>query len=162
MLDPSDLKAFLEQHQIEAEIVLLAEHTPTVEDAARAVKTVPERIVKSLLFLVDDEPVVAIACGLSPVDRRTIALHYGVGRKRVKLADAETVLNITGYPVGAMPPFGHRRPLPTVIDRRVLRQPEVYAGGGQIDALLRIAPEAIARMTSAIELDLIEPPKELR
>jgi prolyl-tRNA editing enzyme YbaK/EbsC (Cys-tRNA(Pro) deacylase) len=84
-----------------------------------------------------------------------------VGRKRVKLADAETVLNITGYPVGAMPPFGHRRPLPTLMDKRVLRQTEVYAGGGQIDALLRISPEAIFRVTSAIELDLIEPPKEL-
>jgi prolyl-tRNA editing enzyme YbaK/EbsC (Cys-tRNA(Pro) deacylase) len=161
MLDSSDLRAFLDQRQIEAKVVILPEHTPTVEDAARAVKTVPDRIVKSLLFLVDGEPVVAIACGLSPVDRRTIALHYRVGRKRVKLADAETVLNITGYPVGAMPPFGHRRPLPTLMDKRVLRQTEVYAGGGQIDALLRISPEAIFHVTSAIELDLIEPPKEL-
>ncbi|MGD2253918.1 MAG: YbaK/EbsC family protein [Anaerolineales bacterium] len=161
MLDSTDLKAFLHRRQLEAEVVSLAEHTPTVEAAARAVKTVPDRIVKSLLFLVDGEPVVAIACGLSPVDRRTIALHYGVGRKRVKLADAETVLEITGYPVGAMPPFGHRQALPTLIDKRVLRQPEVYAGGGQIDTLLRISPEAIARVTSAIELDLIEPPKEL-
>ncbi|MGD8554087.1 MAG: YbaK/EbsC family protein [Anaerolineales bacterium] len=161
MLDSSDLAAFLDQRQIEAEVVILPEHTPTVEDAARAVKTVPDRIVKSLLFLVDGEPVVAIACGLSHVDRRTISLHYGVGRKRVKLADAETVLNVTGYPVGAMPPFGHRQALPTLMDKRVLLQPEVYAGGGQIDALLRISPGAILRVTSAIELDLIEPPKEL-
>lgn len=157
MLGSSDLANYVEEHGIEAQVITLPVETPTVERAARAVGTSPDRIVKSLLFLVDDEPVIAIACGEARIDRRSIAAQYGVGRKRVRLADAETVLKLTGYPIGAMPPFGHRRAIRTLIDWRVLEQPEVYAGGGSIAALMRVPAAEILRLTSATVLDLIDP-----
>jgi prolyl-tRNA editing enzyme YbaK/EbsC (Cys-tRNA(Pro) deacylase) len=154
LLDSSHLERFIEIHAIEAEVIPLSVHTPTVEAAARAMGTTPERIVKSLLFLVKGRLVMAIASGPSRVERRAIAAYYGVPRKRVELAGADTVLATTGYPVGAVPPFGHLRPLPTLLDRRVLDQPEVYAGGGSIDALLRVSPAEIVRVTGAVALDL--------
>ncbi len=162
MLDSSDLARFIQRNQILAEVVSLPVETPTVEAAARAVGARPGQIVKSLLFLIQKEPVVAIACGPDPVDRRPLAVHFNVGRKRVKLADAEAVLKITGYPVGAVPPFGHLGSLPTIVDRRVLAWDEVFAGGGAIDALLRLAPSEILRVTQAIQLDLRAPGGEAR
>lgn len=155
MADSIDLMTFMAEHQINAEVVRLQVETPTVEDAAKAVSTSVEQIVKSLLFLVDGEPVLAIACGNDPVDRRSIAAHLGVGRKRVKLADAASVLAITGYPVGAVPPFGLRKQPLTLIDRRVLEHDMVYAGGGAIDALVRVSPLEIQRVSGAVELDLL-------
>jgi prolyl-tRNA editing enzyme YbaK/EbsC (Cys-tRNA(Pro) deacylase) len=154
MLNTDDLKQYLTRHDIAAEIISLPVHTLTVMNAAKAMDTSPDRIVKSLLFIIQNEPVLAIASGTGRVDRRQIASHYGVGRKRVKLADAATVEAVTGYAVGAVPPFGHIQPLPTLIDPRVLQMPEVYAGGGAVDALLRISPLEIMRLTNAIELDL--------
>lgn len=155
MSNSLDLTQWIEEHAIRAEMIKLTVHTPTVEDAARAVEASVERIVKTLLFLVDDKPVVAIACGTSHIDRRLIAAYFGVGRKRVKLADGETVMEITGYPVGAVPPFGQRQRLLTLIDRRVMAQSEVYAGGGAIDTLLKVTPNEIVRATGAVKLDLI-------
>lgn len=154
MLGIPDLEAFIARRSIQAEVISLPVRTLTVPEAARAVGTVPERIVKSLLFLVDERPVLAIAGGTARVDRRPIAAHFGVGRKRVKLADAATVQTITGYAVGAVPPFGHHEPLQTLIDPRVLKMPQIYAGGGAEDTLLRISPEEILRVTNAVELDL--------
>ena len=154
MLGIPHLEAFISRHGIQAEIISLAVRTLTVTDAAQAVGTVPERIVKSLLFLVDGRPVLAIASGTARVDRRPIAAHFDVGRKRVKLADAKTVEASTGYAVGAVPPFGHREQLLTLIDQRVLQMPQIYAGGGAEDALLRISPDEIMRVTSAVELDM--------
>jgi prolyl-tRNA editing enzyme YbaK/EbsC (Cys-tRNA(Pro) deacylase) len=78
-----------------------------------------------------------------------------VGRKKVKLATPETVVEVTGFLVGAMPPFGHRQPLHTVIDRRVLEKPIVYAGGGSDNALLRLEPGIILQVTQGEVLDLI-------
>jgi prolyl-tRNA editing enzyme YbaK/EbsC (Cys-tRNA(Pro) deacylase) len=153
-LTPGDLHAFLEAHAIPAELITLDVLTPTVETAAAAVGCRPEQIVKSILFLVRGEPRLAITCGTQRVDPRALAAHGGVGRKQVKLADAETVLDVAGYPVGAMPPFGHRRPLPTLMDPSVLEQPEVYAGGGSDSALLRIRPELIRRHAAAEVLAL--------
>jgi prolyl-tRNA editing enzyme YbaK/EbsC (Cys-tRNA(Pro) deacylase) len=153
-LTPSDLIEFMKQNAVPGEILHLSVPTPTVEAAAQAVKTRPERIVKSILFLVDQKPVLAILCGLAHVDRRAIAHRYQVGRKRVKLAEPEPVLQITGYDVGAMPPFGHRTPLPTLLDLRVLENPFVYAGGGAENALVRLNPHDILRVSGAQVMDL--------
>lgn len=121
-----------------------------------AVSANPEQIIKSILFMVDGDPVLVIACGLSTIGRRAIADLYGVGKKRVKLATPEMVLEISGYEVGAMPPFGHRQPLTTLIDRRVLDVPEAYAGGGAENALIRLNPQDILQVTGAKILDLLE------
>jgi prolyl-tRNA editing enzyme YbaK/EbsC (Cys-tRNA(Pro) deacylase) len=155
-LTSDDLAAFIRRFGISAEILHLPVATPTVEDAARAVGTEPDRIVKSLLFLVDGSPALVIACGPSLVSRRRLAAHFGVSPKRVKLATPEVALLASGYPVGALPPFGHREQLPTLIDRRVVLQQQVYAGGGSIRALLRIGSQELARVTRATMLDLVE------
>lgn len=157
MLTTNDLERFVEERGIDAEVLKLSVPTPTVEDAAEAVGAQPEQVVKSLLFMVDDQPVVAITCGTSRVDRRPIAAHFGVGRKRVKLGDADAVLETTGYPIGAMPPFGQKRRLPTLIDERVMEHEQVFAGGGAVDALMRIDPAEILRITGAVQLDLLRP-----
>jgi prolyl-tRNA editing enzyme YbaK/EbsC (Cys-tRNA(Pro) deacylase) len=154
MFSPSDLQAFMLRQSITGEILPLNVPTPTVETAAQAVGAQPEQIVKSILFLVRELPVLAVACGLLPVERRAIAAHYGVGRKQVKLADAAAVLQQTGYAVGAMPPFGHRQPLPTLLDKRVLEQAVVFAGGGAENTLLRLNPADLLAATQATVLDL--------
>jgi prolyl-tRNA editing enzyme YbaK/EbsC (Cys-tRNA(Pro) deacylase) len=155
-LGVEELKTYIQAHNIPAEIVRLDVPTPTVETAAQAVGTHVEQIIKSILFLADEQPVLAIACGLSHIQRRAIADFLGVGKKRIKLASPEKVLEISGYEVGAMPPFGHRQPLKTVIDQRVLGFNDAYAGGGAENVLLHLNPQDILRATGAKVLDLLE------
>lgn len=155
-LGVEELRAYIQVQKIPAEIVQLDVPTPTVETAARAVGTHVDQIIKSILFLTDEHPVLAIACGLSNIQRRAIADLYKVGKKRVKLATPDLVLEISGYEVGAMPPFGHRQPLNTVIDWRVLDFTDAYAGGGAENVLLHLNPRDILRVTGARVLDLLE------
>jgi Cys-tRNA(Pro) deacylase len=151
-----DIRAFMEAHTIEGEILSLKVPTPTVATAAEAVGADPEQIVKSVLFLIHDEPVLAVGCGMRHIDRRSIAGYFQVGRKRVRLADAETVLRITGYPAGGVPPFGHHEPLKTLMDPAVLAFDEVFAGGGERNALIRVQPADILRVTGADVLPLLD------
>jgi prolyl-tRNA editing enzyme YbaK/EbsC (Cys-tRNA(Pro) deacylase) len=155
-LTAADLEAFMRVQGISGEILHLDVPTPTVETAAQAVGTRVEQIVKSILFMIEGQPVLTITSGTSYVDRRAIAAMYAVGRKRVKLASAEAVLEICGYEVGAMPPFGHLRKLQTLLDRNVLELPEIYAGGGAENALVRLCPEEILHVTQARVMDLVE------
>jgi prolyl-tRNA editing enzyme YbaK/EbsC (Cys-tRNA(Pro) deacylase) len=161
-LSPVDLKAFMRQHGLQGEILSLDVPTPTVETAARAVGTQPEQIVKSILFLVEGQPVLAVTCGDHYVDRRAIASLYGVGRKRVRLASPEEVLRLAGYAVGSMPPFGHLQLIPTLIDPHVLENSTVYAGGGAENALVRLIPRQILEVTGARIVDLLEKADENR
>jgi prolyl-tRNA editing enzyme YbaK/EbsC (Cys-tRNA(Pro) deacylase) len=154
VLGPEDLKAFMAEHHIPGDIIHLEVPTLTVETAAEAVGVRPDQIVKSLLFKVGDITVLAITCGTSPVEKRVLASRFGVGRKKVKLADAATVLNVTGYPVGSVPPIGHSQTMLALIDPSVLSHEEVYAGGGGGNALVRLNPKDILKFTRPEILDL--------
>ena len=154
-LNADDLQAFLLANAISAEMLRLPVPTPTVETAAQAVGAQVQQIVKSILFLINDQAVLAITCGTAYIDRRVIADLYGVGKKRIKLASAEDVVALSGYEVGSMPPFGHRQPLRSLLDQHVLEQAEVFAGGGAENALLRISPQEILRVSRAQVMDLV-------
>jgi Cys-tRNA(Pro) deacylase len=149
MLTSQDLQQFIEQNRIVAEILPMEEDTPTVPDAARALGVEEDQIIKSLVFVVDGQPTLVITNGTRRVDNRLVARQYGVGRKRAKMTSAQQALEITGYAVGAMPPFGHRTRLRTIVDPSVVDHQEVFGGGGEIDALLRLTSEELLRVTGA-------------
>jgi Cys-tRNA(Pro) deacylase len=149
MLTSQDLQQFIDQNQIVAEILPMEKDTPTVPDAARALGVEEDQIIKSLVFVVDGQPMLVITNGTRKIDNRLVARHYGVGRKRAKMTHAEQALEITGYVVGAMPPFGHRTRLRTIVDPGVVDHQEIFGGGGEIDALLRLASEELLRVTGA-------------
>ena len=154
ILNSRNLKQFIDTHNIQALILPMGERTPTVSDAARALGVPPGQIIKSLVFRVDEQPLLVINNGLARVDRRKLAAGLGVGRKRVRFADAERALEITGYVVGSMPPFGHRLKLATLIDPAVLQLDVVYGGGGGIDTMMRLTPAELLRVTGARVLDV--------
>ena len=155
-MNAADLAAFIAARGITAEIVHLQDDTPTVESAARALGVHPDQIVKSILLLAGESPVLVIASGTARIDLKRVAEYLGLARKRLKMADAPTMLEIAGYAVGTMPPFGHKTKLRTLIDRNVFEQAEVFGGGGEIDALLRLTPAEIARVTGGEQVDVAQ------
>lgn len=149
-----DLAAFIKQHEIEAEIVHLASPTLTVAAAAEAMGVTPEQIIKSVLFLADGEPVLAIGNGTARIAWKRLADYLGVSRRRLKTANAEKVLAITGYVVGSVPPFGHQTKLRTVVEQSVYEQAVVYGGGGEIDALMRLETAVLPQIVGAETAEL--------
>ena len=154
ILTSSDLQDFMDQRDIPGQILILDSPTPTVETAAQAVGVDARQIVKSVLFTVPGEGVLTISCGDQLVERRVIAALYGISRKKVKLARPEDVIELTGFAVGTVPPFGHRTNLRVLLDPRVLEFDEIYAGGGTSQALVRLNPKDIVRITQAEIIDL--------
>lgn len=148
-LTPQHLQAYLDEHAIAAEIVFPGAATPTVPAAATALGVAVDQIVKSVIFLVDDRPFVAYATGVRRVDPRKLAERLGVNRKKVRLADATQVLALTGYAVGTVPPVGFKAPMPAFVDPAVLAFETVYAGGGGINALLKLSSKELLRVTNA-------------
>lgn len=132
----------------------LPEETPTVADTARAVGVPPDAVMKSLVFVVAGTSYLIIANGERRVSDRRLAEAFGVGRKKVRLASAEEALALTGFRVGAMPPFGHARPLPTLVDRAALDQERLWGGTGEPLVLCSLTPGELLRLTGARVLDL--------
>jgi prolyl-tRNA editing enzyme YbaK/EbsC (Cys-tRNA(Pro) deacylase) len=145
-----DLRAWIDAHAVQARIIVPGVPTPTVPAAAAALGVEPDRILKSLVFLVDGEPRLVIAAGEARVPYPALARACGVSRRRLRLAAADEALTITGYVIGAMPPFGHRTRLETLVDAAgVPRGTVVYGGGGSREALLEIDSDELLRVTGA-------------
>lgn len=156
MLTVTDLQAFCEVNQLTVRIIHLSVPTQTVSSAAQALNCSPEQIVKTVLFLVDAGPVVAITSGLGRINKTVVAAHYQVGKKRVRLASSDEVEQYTGYEVGALPPFGHLSVLPTLLDLRVLQRSTIFAGGGSEDVLIEMSPDVIEKAVPVVKLDLLQ------
>lgn len=137
-MNSNDLKNFIADNEIKAEIVHLEEATLTVADAAKVMGVQPDQIIKTVLFLADGEPVLIIASGLARIAWKRLADYLGVSRRRLKTGNAEQVQAITGYVVGSVPPFGHKAKLRTIVEQSVYDQAFVYGGGGEIDALMKV------------------------
>ena len=132
------------------------EGTRTAEDAARAVGCEVAQIVKSLVFVADGQPVVALVSGAHRLD--PVRLAAALGASVVERADGDLVREATGYAIGGVPPLGHAQSLPTVMDRALLAHEVVWAAAGRPDAVFAVTPAELERASGAVVADLGEEP----
>jgi len=125
------------------EVRRFPEGTKTAGDAARAVGCDVGQIVKSLVFMADGRPFLALTSGANRAD--TGRLAELLGASEVRRADAEEARAATGYGIGGTPPFGHARPLEVLVDRDLLGHAEVWAAAGTPDSVFPIAPDDLLR-----------------
>ena len=99
------------------------------EQAAAERNQRPEQIVRSILFQIrPGEFVMVLVAGREQVDWRKF--RQLVGRSRVRMATEEEVLDVTGYRIGTVSPFGLKNPVRVLIDESVLREEEISLGSG--------------------------------
>jgi prolyl-tRNA editing enzyme YbaK/EbsC (Cys-tRNA(Pro) deacylase) len=130
------------------------EGTRTAEDAARAIGVEVGQIVKSLVFTVDGETVLALVSGVNRLDVAALARAAGRDGARVGRPDANTVKAATGYSIGGVPPFGHAQPLSTFVDRDLLSYDVVWAAAGTPRHVFPTTSADLVTITAATVADL--------
>ncbi|HID86290.1 MAG TPA: YbaK/EbsC family protein [Anaerolineae bacterium] len=141
---------------LEIQVLRSPEGTATASEAAAAAGCELGAIVKSLLFLVDDAPVLVLVAGDRKADPRKLGRLFGVSKKRVRIADAETVERVTGYPVGGVPPVGHLTSLPVIVDQTLERFETVWASAGAPDAIFPIDTRLLIEITGGRVEDVVK------
>ena len=120
---------------------------PTARAAAEVLGCELGAIANSLVFSSDDQPLLVLASGAHRVDLALLAERLGLGRLR--RADPEFVLRVTGQQVGGVAPIGHPAQLPTVIDQELFDFSVIWAGGGSKDAMFATSAAELVRLTRA-------------
>lgn len=128
--------------------------TRTAADAARAVGCDVAQIVKSLVFVADGDPVVALVSGANRVDVARLAA--ATGTTLVRKADGDEARAATGYAIGGVPPFGHATTVRVVVDRDLTSHATVWAAAGLPDAVFPIAPADLVRVSAATVVEIAE------
>jgi prolyl-tRNA editing enzyme YbaK/EbsC (Cys-tRNA(Pro) deacylase) len=131
---------------LDLELKTLTESTATVAEAAAALGVEPGQIAKSIVFVMDGEPVVVVASGRHRIDQHKVcdALDCAEGRQ----ASADEVRAATGFAIGGVPPIGHG--LPVIFDTALLEYDVVYAAGGDGNTLFEVAPRQLAGCLHAL------------
>jgi prolyl-tRNA editing enzyme YbaK/EbsC (Cys-tRNA(Pro) deacylase) len=137
---------------IEVDARRFPEGTRTATDAARAVGCDVAQIVKSLVFIADDEPVLALTSGANRVDETKLATVLGA--EQVRKASAAEVRDATGFAIGGTPPFGHDRQLTVLCDRDLAAQEVVWAAAGTPMDVFALSADRLVEAAGARVVDL--------
>lgn len=121
------------------------------EEAASARGQRPEQIVRSILFQVrPEEFVMVLMAGPDQVDWKT--LRGIVKRSRVRMATEVEVLEVTGYRVGTVSPFGLKNQVRVMIDASVLKEEEISIGSGVRNMAIIMESEDIRKALGDVEI----------
>jgi Cys-tRNA(Pro) deacylase len=128
----------------------------SLEQAARERGQRPEQIVRSILFrLSGDEYLMALVAGPAQISWK--ALRSYLGQSRLTMADQDEVLAVTGYPIGAVSPFGRARQLRVLVDPSVFVEEEISLGSGVRGTTIILKSADLKRALGEVEVvELLE------
>ena len=157
-LHPNVVRVVEAAHALGLEITTrrFPEGTKTAQDAANAIGVLVGQIVKSLVFAVDGEIVMAYVSGANQLDEKKLAA--AAGGVKCSRVDADAVREATGFPIGGVPPFGHSTQLRVFVDPDLLQYDGVndfvWAAAGTWNDVFPIAPADIVRVAGGVVTDL--------
>lgn len=147
------VRAFLNAHAPDIEIIETAESSSTVALAAEAHGVDPAQIAKTICLRVGEEIMLLVASGLARLDNRKFKDTFG-GKARM-LAPQE-VVEITSHPVGGVCPFGLPTVLPIYCDVSLRRFDEVVPAAGSTNSAVRISTQRLAELAGATWVDVCQ------
>jgi len=131
---------------LSSEVVESEQPTRTAAEAAKLVGCQVGQIAKSLVFKTaqTERAVLVITSGANTVNEFRVGMHV---KEALGKAPAAFVRQVTGFAIGGIPPLAHATQIPTFIDQDLMKYPEIWAAAGTPNALFRLAPADLVKMT---------------
>jgi Cys-tRNA(Pro) deacylase len=151
MTKPPPVSLELEKRNIPHRVFFHPGKVTSLEQAARERGQRPEQIVRSILFRVgEDDYLMALVAGPAQISWKALRSH--LGRSRLTMADKDEVLAVTGYPIGAVSPFGTTRQLRVLVDPSVFAEEEISIGSGVRWTTIILKSEELKRALGEVEV----------
>lgn len=149
------VRHYLKKRNQHLEIIELDADTSTAPLAARALGKEVGQIAKSILFKAKNDYFMVVAAGDIRIDNKAVKELAG---SRVRMANADEVLSVTGFPVGGVCPFALNEPVTIYLDESLKRYEVVYAAAGAGNTALPITYDELYDITGGGPCDLAEKP----
>lgn len=135
-------KTALKGTELEDKIIITKESSRTVELAAQALNTEPDRIAKTLSFILDDQPILIVVSGESRVDNRKFKEHF---HKKAKMIPFDQVEDLVGHAPGGVCPFGVNENVRIYLDDSLKKYDIVYPAAGSGNSAIEASIGALER-----------------
>jgi Cys-tRNA(Pro) deacylase len=137
----------LNEFGLELSVMEFSDSTRTAQDAATAIGCEVSQIAKSLIFKgkTSQKPILIVASGTNRINEKAIKQYVG---EKLEKADADFVLEHTGFAIGGIPPIGHKNSITTFIDEDLMQYEEIWAAAGTPNAVFKLTPKTLSEITS--------------
>lgn len=147
------VQAVLNEFGYELNVLEFSHSTRTSQEAANAVGCEVGQIAKSLIFKgkESERPILIIASGANRVNEKAVEKYIG---EKLGKADADFVLEHTGFVIGGVPPVGHIRPITTYIDEDLMQYEEIWAAAGTPNSVFKLSPKILVEITKGSVINI--------
>ncbi len=153
-----EAKAYLESKGYGDRIQIFDVSSATVELAAVAVGTEPEKIAKSLTFMVDEQAVMIICAGDAKINN---GKYKGYFHKKAKMLTREEVNELIGHDVGGVCPFGIKEGVDVYLDVSLKRFEKIYPACGSANSAVELTPDELEQLSESKEwIDVCKIPEK--
>lgn len=142
------VRDYLKKFGAEGRILEFAQSSATVELAAKAAGTQPERIAKSLTFLVNDGAVMIVAAGDAKVDNQKYKVEFAT---KAKMLSPEQVDNMIGHSIGGVCPFGINDGVKVYLDASLKRFETVFPACGSSNSAIELKLDELEKFAQGFE-----------
>lgn len=141
-------KKHLEKYNKSKDIKILDVSSATVELAALALNCEPERIAKTLSFLVNENPVLIVTAGDTKIDNSKYKSQFGT---KAKMIPSETLIDIVGHEPGGVCPFGIKENVKVYLDNSLKRFETVFPACGSANSAIELTIPEIEELSNYLE-----------
>ncbi len=128
-------RAHLKKYGLDTQVLEFEVSSATVELAAQAVGVEPQRIAKTLSFLVDDSPVLIVCAGDSKIDNPKYKAQF---HTKAKMIPFDLVEELVGHAVGGVCPFGVNEGVTVYLDKSLERFETVFPAVGSSNSAIEL------------------------
>jgi len=142
------VKEYFSKFDIEDKIIELEESSATVELAAEALGTKPERIAKTLSFMVNNKPILIVMAGDTKIDNSKYKLEFAT---KACMIDRDKVEDFIGHGVGGVCPFGINTGVAVYLDESLKRFETVFPACGSAKSAIELTIPEIEKYSNYIK-----------
>ncbi len=129
------VKAYFGKYGMEERIQEFDVSSATVELAAAALHCEPQRIAKTLSFMVGERAVLIVAAGDTKIDNAKYKAKFG---KKAKMLTPEEVETLVGHAVGGVCPFAVNEGAEVYLDVSLKRFETVFPACGSSNSAIEL------------------------
>ncbi len=136
------VRAYFRSLGMEDKVMEFDVSSATVELAAQAVGCEPQRIAKTLSFMVDGHPILIVAAGDAKIDNHNYKVQFGT---KAKMLSPEEAVELVGHAVGGVCPFAVNEGVTVYLDESLRRFETVFPACGSVNSAIELTIPELER-----------------
>lgn len=142
------VKYFFKQYGMDSQIKEFEVSSATVDLAASALGCEPERIAKTLSFMVNGQAALVVAAGDAKVDNKKFKEYF---KTKAKMLSPDEAIDRVGHAIGGVCPFAIKNDVSVYLDISLKRFETIYPACGSSNSAIELTIKQLEQYSSYSE-----------